>query len=293
MKKRFIAIALCVIMTLSLGVTAACAAGAAKKAASPAYSLVINGKTVTFDKNSAPAGIYVKNNRIMVPLRAAAEKLGCKVKWDAKNNCAVLSDADCSLNVYLGDDSLVRTSNKGIGATAPASYGAASEAKNGRTYVPVRLFELFDCTVAFKNNTVTIDKTADSNSQIPNPLVEYGSIAEAQKAVSFKIKTPASLKDTKIDSVIVIDSSLAEINYAGGICWRTAAAGADNGDISGDYNTYASVNTLSAGGQTVTVKGSGSNVSLAYWTDGTNSYSAAFDTPVTADYISAMVSSVG
>lgn len=301
MKKKLISAALCAVMILSLGVSAALAAGSSKTAAKPArqngYTLFVNGDAVKLDNNSAPASIYTKNRVTMIPLRAAAEKLGWTVAWNAKERCAVLENKDSAMNIYIGSDSYVRTSRTAIGATAPMSCGAAPEIKSGRTYVAAKLFELMDCTVTVNVKSTSIIEKKDDSAQIPNPLVEYPDVQSAQKAVSFTIKTPGFLKDTKIEAINVIAGDLAQVSYAGGICWRVSgpalAGQAGTGDISGDYNVYSSVNTLTVGGQTVTVKGNGNGISLAVWSDKSNCYSASFDAPVSADTVTALVSSVG
>lgn len=286
MKKKIVS---CILSIITVFTLCAGTIGASASAAPAPYTVTVSGKTVKFEKN---AGSYIKNSRLMVPAREMAAALGCTLKWDAKNKCAVISTKDCSMSLYIGTDSYMSTSNNAIGATAPQSYGAAPEIKNGRSFMPVCSLELLYYTISVSGKTVEI-KTDDSGSQLPSPMVSYATVAQAAAAVSFKVKTPSTLKD--IEAVNVIDGELVQVNYKGGICYRVSGAALRTelgGNISGDYNVYSNTSSIAAGGWTVTLMGNGNGVSLAVWGDGDNSYSIAFDTPVSSSDVSAIVASV-
>lgn len=290
-KQKFFALALCA------AVTGSCVGAAAAQGAQPpvaandavpvlisantgAYAVTVAGKPL----NGTP---YVKNGRVMVPLKAAGTALGFTVTWDKTAHAAKIVNADYTLLAYPGTDSYVRTpSNGSDGATAPMSYGAKCEIKNGAMYVPVRLFELLGDTVAVKGGQVSV--AVSDSAQIPSPIVTYATVDEAKKAVKFAVKLPAACKD--VESVSVISGDLFQIDYQGGICYREAMK--DQGDdISGDYNVY-DAKTVAAGKLSVTLKSDKNGVRLAIWNDGVNSFSLSWENAVTQDAAIAAVVSV-
>ena len=102
MKKKLISAALCAVMILSLGVSAALAAGSSKTAAKPArqngYTLFVNGDAVKLDNNSAPASIYTKN-RVTMPITSGL----LFIVLPPLSNCRYyVLKTDCSLYVKCG-----------------------------------------------------------------------------------------------------------------------------------------------------------------------------------------------
>ena len=271
--------------TVSVGLCAAALCTAAFAAGSTKVPTVtINGKAL--DLTGVPAAVYTDNGNTMVPLRRVAETLGYKVSWDAKNQCATIEDDDVRLPVTLGTDCYASESVKAIGMTAPQSYGSkAVLLGGGTTYVPAKAFELMYVNVADKDGAVTI--TSD-NTQIPNPITEYKTLAEAEKAAGYTAKTSAYYKDTAIERVATIEK-LVELDYAGGITYRMVPG---SEDPSGNYNDYASTKTLKIGAYTVTAKGDGSTVCLADFSDGTYSYSFDFETGVSEAVLTQIVSTL-
>ena len=54
-------------------------------------TVVENGQTRTLEMDAAA---YAKNNRTYIPVRFAAEALGCSVGWDQQNQTVILVDVD-------------------------------------------------------------------------------------------------------------------------------------------------------------------------------------------------------
>lgn len=285
LKQKFLSLALCA------AVIGSCVGAAAAAEAHPdtTSGICIRVNTYTVTVNGKPVGWQPvqKAGRVMVPLKAVGTALGFTVTWDETAHAAKIVGSGYALLVYPGTDSYVRTADKEIpSATAPQSYGAACEIKSGVMYVPVRVFELLGAAVTLKNHQVDVSM---ATTQIPNPVVEYPTVADAAKAVKFAVKQPAALKD--IARVSVIGSALLQIDYKGGICYREAMK--DQGsDISGDSNVYDS-KTVTAGKLPVTLKSDKSGVRLALWDDGVNSFSLSWETAVTQDAALAAVASVG
>lgn len=115
----------------------------------------------------------------------------------------------------------------------------------------------------------TAEFVSDQNAQIANPREEYGSSMEsleaAEEAVGFSLTLP---EDITPENFVVISGEILEVDFDGGYIRK--ALGSD--DISGDYNEYAVNETKTADGKEITLKGSGSKIMLALWTDGGYTY---------------------
>lgn len=287
------------IISLILSITAVlclCAGtmGAAKAPApTGTYTVTINGKALELGKNAA----YVKNGRLMVPVREVSEALGYTVFWDASQRAVTIENRTFTMTAFIVSDSYARASKQAVGMTAPQSYGAAPEIRNARSYIPVRAYALLGYTVTAAKCGADIELSDSAATQLPSPLTEYGTVEEAAKAVDFKVRVPAAFRDMTIESVNVVTGETLQIDYADGVCYRVSGATLRNelgsGDISGDYTEYARVSTVSVSGQSVTVKGDNAGIMLAVWGDDANSFSVSFEKAVNSDWVSAIVSSVG
>ena len=111
--------------------------------------------------------------------------------------------------------------------------------------------------------------TADSSAQIANPTTEYGSKTEslddAEKEVGFTLTLPGRVTP---ENYIVISGVTLEVDFDGGYLRKAKGTG----DISGDFNEYDTLDTETADGKTVTLKGNAGKVMLAVWTEGDYTY---------------------
>lgn len=157
--KKLIVSALCAALALSLTATAFAAepmvispnpgAASASKAQGtadepqPGYTLRIDGEDT---------GVPVC---IMVPLRAAAEKLGFTVTWN-RDGTILLDNGSMHSTVIIGEDLCqVITSNPDlVGMSAPFSLGVPPCTVNGTTYVPLGLF---DALLGSQQGAVTME----------------------------------------------------------------------------------------------------------------------------------------
>lgn len=121
-------------------------------------TIVAGGKTLEV-KGEMKDGVAV------VPVRAAAEALGCKVSYeqkDGKEYVTVENDTR-SMTLEIGTDNYVSTTKieDAVGMTAPAQYGVAPYIVDGTTYAAADLFKAqvgFD--VVTEDGTVTITAQA-------------------------------------------------------------------------------------------------------------------------------------
>ena len=100
---------------------------------------------------------YLKNDRVMVPLRELAENLGFEVDWDQAANRASCVRGDVAVTVDVGTD---RGTVNGI----PYTLDAAAEIDDYqyRTYVPLRFFsEALGLNVEWDQTTRTAILTTE------------------------------------------------------------------------------------------------------------------------------------
>ncbi|BAU28450.1 uncharacterized protein DUF4367 [Aneurinibacillus soli] len=262
------------------------------------YTLKINDKNVDLGTKK----IVVIKDRIMVPLRITSEALGFTLKWDEKKQIIHMDNGTMQTDLTLGEDNYFAYSSKAIGMTAPRSLGVAPTIIKGTTYVPVDLYNIVltdpNC-VSIKGSVISISigstkpKETSASIGMPNPLVNYSTLDEVRKAVGFTFAVPATLPDGyQMKDIIVISNDLAEIFYLKGdkkIVYRTAKV---NADISGDYNVYDKVKTITVGNTEITVKGKSDSINLATWTKDGVSFSLLFDEAVNEKALSTIIGSI-
>lgn len=160
--------------------------------------------------------------------------------------------------------------------------------------VGVRTYEVKNIKASTSlNSGLTKPNKELSPKQIPNPIKEYSTFDEARKAAGFDFVIPTVLPDDyHIKYIKVINNSMAEISYIKGdfkILYRTSMG---NADISGDYNVYDKVKTITAGNTEVVIKGKSDCFNLATWTKDGVSYSLSFDEAVNEELLLTIVESI-
>ena len=236
--------------------------------AEQACSLTVAGSAV--NRSQAPRSMYEKEDgTVMVPLWLTAQALGYTVTWQPEKGGARVENEQAAMDLAFGVDSYCRYSKTAIGMTAPQHYGWGPEVIQGRTYVPAEMFALLFCDVQTEGGNVAITPGV----QIPNPVVEYDYLFEAEYAVGFPVLVPASMNGVEMEHICVIDGEVLQVNYADGTCYRTAQ-GAE--DISGDYSRYEQTWQLTSRRFSITARGEQELVSSAWWTDGSRCFSIRF-----------------
>lgn len=138
---------------------------------------------------------------------------------------------------------------------------------------------LVGCGAGKTNGTsgTTAAKT-EANAGLANPVVEYDTLAAAEKASGYSFTVPEGVVLDEEDYAqyyySVINGDLLEVRYGSSgdeVCYmRKAAFAKGEEDISGDYNVYDDVKTedvVLEDGQTyeVTLKGKDGKWYLALW----------------------------
>ncbi len=301
MKKNIIAVLVCgLLCTQAMAAFAdTTAVGATEElpmviAAAPAsYSISLNGSTLDLTGKT----VYTKDGKVMIPLRAVAEKLGFTVTWDGEHKGVKLDNGEVNTIVYEGVDSYYMASSTAIGMSAPTELGAAPEIKEDTTYVPAELFAILYCNpdaVKIENGNIIIRSDVDEPEVgIPNPIKDYDTADAMKAAVKFTVKLPQSLpKNYKAVAFETIADDLAQVIYSDGtneIYFRTAV---DSGDISGDYNVYEKTETKKIGGYDVTLKMKDGKAHNATWHEADQAFSIFADNGLTVTETESIINSI-
>ena len=89
------------------------------------------GGRMPADKRDASAAPYIKNGITMVPVRAAAEALGCKTEWVYESRKTVIDGTAGKLEFFADG-------GKYVFDDITRSWSCEPEIKNGILYVPLR-----------------------------------------------------------------------------------------------------------------------------------------------------------
>lgn len=253
----------------------------------------VDGENADLSKLDLSTYIYSKNDNVMVPLRAVAEKMGCSVAWDAEKQAVTVGDDEWEIVLNIGEDSYygVTKIKDAVGMTAPQTYGVSPEIVEDRTFVPAKMFELMGYTYNSVGQYVDFEK-AGGQTQIPNPFTEYETIDEALKAVNFNALYPANAPEGyEVSDIFVMSGEMLQIVYKNAdneIMYRTQKG---TEDISGDCNTFKSTQALKVGDITASVRTNDNGMSVI-WTSNGLTYSVYSDKALTNESISSIISSV-
>ena len=131
------------------------------------------------------------------------------------------------------------------------------------------------------------------NAQIPNPFVDYDSLAEAAEAAGFDMIAPETMEGYSEKIIQVMNSKMIQVIFLNGDSRLFLRKAAGSEDISGDYNVYAETQTATFGDYSVTMKGDDGRISLAIWTDNGYTYAVTSDETMSVEDMSTLVSLIG
>ena len=135
-----------------------------------------------------------------------------------------------------------------------------------------------------------VEPEGNASVQIPNPFVNAATIEEAVGGAGFDFTIPEAAEGYEISSISYIPDNMIQVIYGedDNAVYVRKAKGSE--DISGDYNTYTDVETVTVDGREVTLSGKGDGVSNAVWTDGDYSYAVIARTPLERAIAEKMIS---
>lgn len=125
------------------------------------------------------------------------------------------------------------------------------------------------------------------NVQIPNPWQECTSLEEAGKLAGFSFTAPETVDGYTERYIAAIEGDIAQVIFSNGddseLYFRKGVGG---DDISGDYNTYTTIEEQTIDGHTVLCKGNNGLIYTATWTDGEYSYAVMCDAGMSVEQLS-------
>lgn len=139
------------------------------------------------------------------------------------------------------------------------------------------------------------DTLGGEDVQIPNPWQECASLEEAGRLAGFSFTAPEAVEGYTEKYIAAIENDIAEVIFSKGdnddasLYFRK---GLGTEDISGDYNTYDTVEQQTIGDRTVTCKGNDGLIYNATWNDGTYSYAVMCNAGMNAEQLTAWVQSL-
>ena len=132
------------------------------------------------------------------------------------------------------------------------------------------------------------------NVQIPSPWQECTSLEEAGKLAGFSFTAPESVDGYTERYIAAIENEIAQVIFSNGdednskLYFRKGVGG----DISGDYNTYTTIEEQTVDGHTVLCKGNDGLICTATWTDGEYSYAVMCDAGMDMEQLTVWVQSL-
>lgn len=289
MNKKFtVLLSLLLAATLTIPTFAGTTALAAK--ANKKLDAVAQYTVVVDDKDT---GVEIP---VMVPLRKMAKATGMKVT--KKGNQVRLDTGEMHADFTIGKDAYsLTTSMKGAtGATGQFSLGSAPYVVKKTIYVPMSLFWVIEgndaSVLSINGQKINFSTKGSNQTQTPNPFVEYGTLADAEKAAGFTFKVPEQINGCKQSYISVMDGKMQQVVYEKGESQVTLRKMAGTDDISGVYIDYAKKDQVTIGGHQTELRGDGTSVFVAVWNNGGYTYAVYADAGVTAAQMTAIVESI-
>ena len=289
MNKKFtVLLSLLLAATLTIPTFAGTTALAAK--ANKKLDAVAQYTVVVDDKDT---GVEIP---VMVPLRKMAKATGMKVTKKGKQ--VRLDTGEMHADFTIGKDAYsLTTSMKGAdGATGQFSLGSAPYVVKKTIYVPMSLFWVIEgndaSVLSINGQKINFSTKGSDQTQIPNPFVEYGTLADAEKAAGFTFKVPEQINGFKQSYISVMDGKMQQVVYEKGESQVTLRKMAGTDDISGVYIDYAKKDQVAIGGHQTELRGDGTSVFVAVWNNGGYTYAVYADAGVTAAQMTAIVESI-
>ena len=136
------------------------------------------------------------------------------------------------------------------------------------------------------------ERIGDTMLGCSNPFLSYKTLSDAEQAVGFSIELPDEDWYTRA-GIQVMRGKMLQVrcpsDEGNGAVIRKQAGDAD---ISGDYNEYTDVQTVTIGDVTVTLKGNSGMVSTAIWTADGYSYAVLYEEPHTVESACRMIEQI-
>lgn len=129
--------------------------------------------------------------------------------------------------------------------------------------------------------------------QVSPIIAEYASKNELSSAIGFEVKEINRLPfDVEQIQYISYEKEFAETVYTGSSNSLVFRMSKGDNDISGDYREYEEMKIISAGYDSITIKGNNSLYSLATWKDNAFSYSVQLNNGISETDLTDIIRSI-
>lgn len=118
------------------------------------------------------------------------------------------------------------------------------------------------------------DDLSLQNANMINPWITCSSLTEGEKIAGFTLKVPKAGRDYSEQEIYAVADTLIEVRYVDpdGEEGYRIRKGIGTESVDGDYNLYDTEYTVTIDEKEVTLKGNGSEVAVARWTEYNYSY---------------------
>ncbi len=171
--------------------------------------------------------------------------------------------------VTMNEREVTMKGNSGKVHTAVWTEGGYSYAvlslKGMEKVVATDLIEFIDSAPLIGGDSSTWGPAENGDVQIPNPFVDYNTLADAAAVTGFDLTVPDTIQGYEERVIQVMGESMIQVLYSNqdnNVCIRKAAG---NEDISGDYTEYSHIQTVDVDGRNVTMKGNDGKIMVAIW----------------------------
>ena len=101
---------------------------------------------------------FVKDGRVLVPVRAVCEKIGCEVEWVSSTETAWISKDDVIISIKVGDSQLTKEIKGGETVDFPLDVPAVIAPDSNCVFVPIRAIAVaFGAKVSWDESNKRID----------------------------------------------------------------------------------------------------------------------------------------
>ncbi|WP_019911779.1 DUF4367 domain-containing protein [Paenibacillus sp. HW567] len=117
-----------------------------------------------------------------------------------------------------------------------------------------------------------------------SPVVDYKSLSDLAMNLPFPLYVPAVLPEGyKLEAISALFGETAQLSYTDGTNRITFRMTERKGDVSGEYNEYAQVESVPIDGGEFTLKGSNGLFSIAIWVKDGYSFSVSAAKPLSRE----------
>lgn len=134
----------------------------------------------------------------------------------------------------------------------------------------------------------------EDNVQIANPFQECADLSESAQIAGFSITIPDSCAGSSDRVIRAVQHYMIEIIYqdSAGNELARIRKGLGTDEISGDNNLYENDSTKEIDGKSVHIRGNGTLVYAADWTDGVYAYSVTLESGAAEETVESVIATV-